>query len=55
LVNRYSTFKKDIEPKGFDLITIDGHLTSQVVHNVREILESPKRRKRMVNHNYKTA
>ena len=55
LVNRYATFIKDIEPKGFDLITIDGHLTSQVVYHVREILESPKRKKRMVNHNYKIA
>jgi glycosyltransferase involved in cell wall biosynthesis len=55
LVNRYSTFIKDIEPKGFDLITIDGDLTSQVVHNVREILESPKRRKSMVDHNYEIA
>ena len=55
LVNRYSTFKKDIEPKGFDLIAIDGHLTSQVVHIVRNMLESTKRRKIMVNHNYKVA
>ena len=54
-INRYSTFIKDIEPKGFDLITIDGRLSAQAIQHVKEILESPQKRKRMVNHNYKIA
>jgi len=54
-INRYSTFIKDIEPKGFDLITIDGRLTTEAIQHVQEILESPQRRKRMVDHNYKIA
>ena len=54
-INRYSTFIKDIEPKGFDLITIDGRLSAQAIQRVKEILESPLKRKRMVNHNYNIA
>jgi glycosyltransferase involved in cell wall biosynthesis len=55
LINRYATFVKDIEPKGFDLVTIDGHLTKETVQRVREIIESSVRREKMVNCNYKIA
>ena len=55
LINRYATFVKDIEPKGFDLVVMDGFVTPQNVKDVKEILENPKRRERMVNHNYKVA
>jgi hypothetical protein len=52
LINRYATFVKDIEPKGFDLIVMDGYLTRQTVQKVREVLESSERREIMVNTNY---
>ena len=55
LVNRYATFVRDIEPKGFDLIVMDGFLTKKTVQKIREILESPERREKMVNHNYEIA
>jgi glycosyltransferase involved in cell wall biosynthesis len=55
LVNRYATFVADIEPKGFDLVTMDGSLTSKTVHDVREVLESPARIAEMVNLNYEIA
>ena len=55
LVNRYATFVRDIEPKGFDLIVMDGFLTKKTVQKVREILESPEKKAKMVNHNYEIA
>ena len=55
LVNRYDTFITDIEPKGFDLIAMDGYLTKRTVQRVREVLESKERRERMVNANYHVA
>jgi len=55
LVNRYATFVRDIEPKGFDLAVMDGFLTKKTVQKVREILESPEKREKMVNHNYEIA
>ena len=55
LINRYATFVKDIEPKGFDLIAMNGYLTRKTVQKVREVLESPETRERMVNTNYEIA
>jgi glycosyltransferase involved in cell wall biosynthesis len=55
LINRYATFVRDIEPKGFELVTMDGHLTQETVKCVREIIASPARREKMVNHNYDIA
>jgi glycosyltransferase involved in cell wall biosynthesis len=55
LVNRYGVFVRDIEPQDFDLVVIDGFLTKKEVHNVREILESPQRRRQIVDHNYEVA
>ena len=55
LVNRYSTFVRDIEPKGFELAVMDGFLSKTTVQKVREILESRARRERMVNNNYAIA
>ncbi len=55
LVNRYEVFVRDIEPQGFELVVMDGFLTKRVVHEVREILENPQRRKQMVAHNYAVA
>jgi glycosyltransferase involved in cell wall biosynthesis len=55
LINRYAIFVKDIEPKGFDLIVMDGYLSHKTVQKVREVLESSKRREKMVNTNYEIA
>jgi len=55
LINRYSIFVRDIEPKGFDLVVMDGFLTKKEVKKVREILENQESRKKMVYHNYEIA
>ena len=46
---------RDIEPKGFDLIVMDGYLTKKNVRQVREVLESPARWVQMTSHNYAVA
>jgi glycosyltransferase involved in cell wall biosynthesis len=55
VVNRYSIFITDIEPKGFDLPLMDGFVTEELVYNVRKLMEDKERRQRMVDHNYKVA
>ena len=55
LINRYAIFVRDIEPRGFDLIVMDGFLTDTNVTRVREVLESADRRCQMVEHNYTVA
>ncbi|MBT8331116.1 MAG: glycosyltransferase family 4 protein [Deltaproteobacteria bacterium] len=55
LINRYANFVRDIEPLGFDLAVMDGFLAKKTVQNVIEILESSKRRRKMVNNNYQIA
>ncbi|MFC1812318.1 glycosyltransferase [Thermodesulfobacteriota bacterium] len=55
LINRYAIFVRDIEPKGFDLIVMDGFLTRKTVQQVKDILSSSERRQQMVDHNYKVA
>jgi glycosyltransferase involved in cell wall biosynthesis len=55
LINRYAIFVRDIEPKGFDLIGMDGFLSKKNVEKVREILTSNQRRYQMVDHNYQVA
>lgn len=41
-VNRYSVFESDIEPLGFELITIDGSVTDDAVASVRAVLDEPE-------------
>jgi glycosyltransferase involved in cell wall biosynthesis len=55
LINRYAIFVRDIEPKEFDLIVMDGFLTHRTVEHVKEILQSPPRREKMVNTNFEVA
>jgi glycosyltransferase involved in cell wall biosynthesis len=55
LINRYSTFIRDIEPKGFNLVVMDRFLTGKIVRKVKNILESPERKEGMVNLNYTIA
>ena len=55
LVNRYKIFIDDIEPKGFELVTMDGALTGDVVEKIRNIVNDKQRRNTMVDHNYRLA
>ena len=55
LINRYAVFVRDIEPKGFDLVSMDGFLTAKTVENVRGVLQSADRKEQMVQHNFQIA
>ena len=55
VVNRYSIFARDIEPKGFRLPVIAGFPTRGVVEEVRRLLEDKDYRREVVDHNYQTA
>ena len=55
LINRYSTFIRDIEPQGFDLAVMDGFLSRKTVQCVKEIMDSPEKREKMVTYNYEVA
>ena len=52
LVNRYSVYIVDIEPKEFDVVAIDGYLTQKSVQQVRDVLQNESRRKEMVEKNF---
>ncbi|GHC58604.1 glycosyltransferase family 4 protein [Roseibacillus persicicus] len=52
VVNRYSIFVQDIEPKGFDTITMNGYVTHDVVERTRMLLADEDRRDEMVQTNY---
>lgn len=52
VVNRYSIFVEDIEPKGFDVISFEAFITDSVVKQVEEILQ-PARRKKAGERNYR--
>jgi glycosyltransferase involved in cell wall biosynthesis len=55
VVNTYSIYTFDIQPRGFDVIEIDGFVTEEAVAKTREILENPGRREQMVTTNYEIA
>ena len=52
VVNRYSIFIRDIEPKGFDVVTFEMFITDSVVEQVRSMLE-PDRCRKAVEENYR--
>ncbi len=52
LVNRYSIFVADIEPKGAKVITMDGYMTRDVVSKVQRIISDREFRDEMVDFNY---
>jgi glycosyltransferase involved in cell wall biosynthesis len=53
LCNRYSIFRTDIEPLGFNTIEIDGFLTDEVLTEVRRVLEDAAYRADMVEQNFR--
>ena len=54
-MNNYSIYSFDIQPKGFDVIEIDGYVSEEAVRQTREVLENPQRRQAMVEKNYEIA
>jgi glycosyltransferase involved in cell wall biosynthesis len=55
IVNKYVIYVLDIEPKGFDVIALDGYVDEEALSKTREILSDAKRREEMVRHNYRIA
>jgi glycosyltransferase involved in cell wall biosynthesis len=55
LVNRYSTFIRDIEPLGFELVMVDGYVDKNAVRGVHGILMDSDRRRESGEHNYRLA
>jgi transcriptional regulator of NAD metabolism len=52
-VNRYSIYVADIEPKGFDVFTIEGFVTNKTIDRVFEVLDNDNRREEMLERNYR--
>ena len=52
LVNRYDIFMRDIEPKGFETVTIDGYVTNFAAEQVQKLLSDPDRQKAITDKNY---
>ena len=52
LVNRYSIYVADIEPKGAKVIAMDGYLTKDVVNKVQRIINDREYRDEMVDFNF---
>ena len=55
VINRYTVYAADIEPLGFETVTMDGYVTDAVVEQVRQVLADPDRRKKMADRNYAIA
>jgi len=55
VVNRYSIFIADIEPKGFDVITIEGFIAGKAIRKIKRVLSDTEYRLKMVNLNYELA
>jgi glycosyltransferase involved in cell wall biosynthesis len=53
VVNRYSVFIRDIEPKGFRTVPMSGFVTSEIVDGVRRVIDDAEYRHQMVEHNFK--
>jgi len=52
VVNRYSIYIADIEPVGFNVIVMDGFVSSKAVAQIDQILRDKNRLEEMVEHNY---
>jgi glycosyltransferase involved in cell wall biosynthesis len=52
VVNTYSIYTKDIKPKGFDVIELDGYVTASTVELTRDVLDNVQRRQEMVDLNF---
>jgi glycosyltransferase involved in cell wall biosynthesis len=55
VVNTYSIYLKDIQPKGFKVIEIDGYVTDKAVKQTEQVLDNPELCKEMVDHDYALA
>lgn len=52
VVNRYSIFVQDIEPKGFETVAMNGYVTQEVVEQAQHLLTNENYRFEMTSINY---
>ncbi len=52
VVNRYSIFLQDIEPKGFRAVTMNGYVTHEVVAQTKALMRNEQFRQEMTETNY---
>ena len=55
MVNRYSIYETDIEPRGFNVISMNGYVTDEVVRKVEDLLANPDEITEMVEKNFAIA
>ena len=55
MINRYSIYVQDIEPKGFHLVEMDGYVTRDTAEAVRRLLHDPDLCRDTVESNYQLA
>ncbi len=55
VVNRYTIFISDIEPKGFELLLLDGLVTKKTINSVKTLLSDNSQRKQLADKNYQIA
>ncbi len=55
IVNRYSVFERDIAPCGYNVIAFDGFPTSDIVEEIRRVLDDTDYRQKMCDLNYRIA
>ena len=55
IVNRYSIYIADIEPKNFEVIPLNGFVTAEAVSRIRRVLNDAAYRERIVEKNYRLA
>ncbi len=55
VVNKYVIYTLDIEPKGFNVITLDGYVNEEAILKTRGILLDSQKREKMVERNYRIA
>ena len=53
LVNRYSIFIADIEPKGFRTVAMDGFISDEVVSHVKKVMDEEEYREMMADVNFR--
>ncbi|MEJ2156255.1 MAG: hypothetical protein P8X96_13015 [Desulfobacteraceae bacterium] len=51
----FPPYLPNIEPRGFNLVVMDGYLTPTNIRAVRDIITSTELREKIVNHNYAVA
>jgi glycosyltransferase involved in cell wall biosynthesis len=55
IINRYPVFIADIEPKGFDVLVLSSFVTSDLIYEIKNLLNNPQRMRKMADKNYTLA